>query len=366
MENNIVTQFAGQVTEVRVERATPWGRATSSSSSATRAKEAGATARRRSQWAPAGLGWHGRAGVSRNLARELSPGCLPAAARQLATSVPSRGRCPAPARSGSSPRRPGSAPRVPATALMFAEVKTARGLHLGPVAGRPGARPRRCRPGTCCPPGPGRRRRSSASSSSSRLSTSTSSGQRPAARPACWRAASIGGLTPPSAAMWLSFTSRRPKGLIRWLHPPPQRTAYFSTARKPGKVFRVSLTTARCRRPPSTMAAVAVAIPERWVTMLRSVRSAASRVSAGPSSAPRTVPAFTRAPSAWSRWAFEPGRSRDGRSPRPGPAARDQARPWCRACREPRWMRPPAAARRPPGRVAGREVLGHRPGHDFP
>ena len=44
---------------------------------------------------------------------------------------------------------------------------------------------------------------------------------------------------PPATAMWLSLisiASSRPK---RWLMPPPQRTAYFCSARSPGVVLRV-------------------------------------------------------------------------------------------------------------------------------
>ena len=82
-----------------------------------------------------------------------------------------------------------------------------------------------------------------ASSSWSRSSTSTSTRQAPG-RPAARRAASTAGPTPPRAAMWLSFTSTASERLMRWFAPPPQRTAYFSTARSPGRVLRVSLTTA--------------------------------------------------------------------------------------------------------------------------
>ncbi len=45
---------------------------------------------------------------------------------------------------------------------------------------------------------------------------------------------------PPAIRRWFSLTriaSSRPK---RWLRPPPQRTAYFSSARRPGVVLRVS------------------------------------------------------------------------------------------------------------------------------
>ena len=58
--------------------------------------------------------------------------------------------------------------------------------------------------------------------------------------------------TPPAAATWLSLiriASSRPK---RWLTPPPQRTAYFSSARKPGVVLRVSVITAPVPATAST------------------------------------------------------------------------------------------------------------------
>ena len=100
--------------------------------------------------------------------------------------------------------------------------------------------------------------------------------------------------------MWLSFTRRADERSIRWFWPPPQRTAYFSAARSPGRVLRVSRTAAPVPATSFTMAAVIVAIPERWVRMLRSVRSAASRVSAGPFNVPSTVLASTRAPSGTS------------------------------------------------------------------
>ena len=43
--------------------------------------------------------------------------------------------------------------------------------------------------------------------------------------------------------MWLSFTKMASDRLMRWFAPPPQRTAYFSAARRPGNVLRVSRTT---------------------------------------------------------------------------------------------------------------------------
>ena len=44
----------------------------------------------------------------------------------------------------------------------------------------------------------------------------------------------------PAAAMWLSLIRTCSPSDERWLMQPPHRTAYFSSARKPGVVFRVS------------------------------------------------------------------------------------------------------------------------------
>ena len=41
--------------------------------------------------------------------------------------------------------------------------------------------------------------------------------------------------TPPAATTWLSLTRAASHRPIRWLTPPPQRTAYFSSARRPGR-----------------------------------------------------------------------------------------------------------------------------------
>ena len=55
--------------------------------------------------------------------------------------------------------------------------------------------------------------------------------------------------TDPAAATWLSLISTASPRPSRWLTPPPQRTAYFSSSRRPGRVLRVS----RMRAPvPST------------------------------------------------------------------------------------------------------------------
>ena len=44
---------------------------------------------------------------------------------------------------------------------------------------------------------------------------------------------------PPATAMWLSLIRIASSSPKRWLKPPPQRTAYFSSARRPGVVLRV-------------------------------------------------------------------------------------------------------------------------------
>ena len=83
----------------------------------------------------------------------------------------------------------------------------------------------------------------------------------------------------------------------RWLTQPPQRTAYFSSARQPGVVLRVST----IRVPvPSTAAANfrdSVATPERRWIKFSAVRSAVSSAAVGPVMRRTTPPVFTRSPS---------------------------------------------------------------------
>ena len=50
---------------------------------------------------------------------------------------------------------------------------------------------------------------------------------------------------------------------MRWLTPPPMRTAYFSSARSPGIVLRVSRMNAVVPSTASTQRRVSVATPER-------------------------------------------------------------------------------------------------------
>ena len=103
--------------------------------------------------------------------------------------------------------------------------------------------------------------------------------------------------TPPAASTWLSLTSAASDRLIRWFSPPPRRTAYFSSARRPGVVLRVSRTAAPEPATASTHRAVAVATPERWQSRLSAVRSAVSSERVGPVTVASTAPRRTRSPS---------------------------------------------------------------------
>ena len=134
---------------------------------------------------------------------------------------------------------------------------------------------------------------SSSSRSCSRSVTSTSTRSPGWAR----RTASYAGTTPPAATTWLSLTMARSERLMRWLSPPPQRTAYFCRARHPGSVLRVSRTRALVPSSAATQAAVAVATPERWHAKLSAVRSAVSSPLVGPATRITTSPADTRLPS---------------------------------------------------------------------
>ncbi len=94
------------------------------------------------------------------------------------------------------------------------------------------------------------------------------------ARARAHRTAANAAATDPAAATWLSLIRAASDSDIRWLTPPPQRTAYFSSARRPGVVLRVSLI---ARRVPATASAhcrVRVATPDRWHSRFSAVRSA--------------------------------------------------------------------------------------------
>src|ERR1700728_643691 len=102
---------------------------------------------------------------------------------------------------------------------------------------------------------------------------------------------------PPATAMWLSLISTASSSPKRWLKPPPQRTAYFSSARNPGAVLRVQMTRALVWAMRLTNSAVAVAMPERWPRKLSAVRSDDRMARALPEIVISLVPGLTAAPS---------------------------------------------------------------------
>ena len=97
--------------------------------------------------------------------------------------------------------------------------------------------------------------------------------------------------------MWLSLISMASSRPKRWLKPPPQRTAYFSSARRPGVVLRVQQMRVCVPATRRTNSCVAVATPERWPRRLSAARSAASTARAGPVTVISAVLAATLAPS---------------------------------------------------------------------
>ena len=87
---------------------------------------------------------------------------------------------------------------------------------------------------------------------------------------------------------------------MRWLTPPPHRTAYFSRRRIPGVVLRVSRIAAPVPAIASTHVRVSVAMPLRWPSRLRAGRSARSRSCVRPVTLRIVVPSATDVPSGTS------------------------------------------------------------------
>ena len=86
---------------------------------------------------------------------------------------------------------------------------------------------------------------------------------------------------------------------MRLLVPPPQRTAYFSRARSPGVVLRVSRTIAPVPSRASAQRRVCVAMPESRLSRFSRVRSPTSMARVEPRRTARTSPRRTRSPSSW-------------------------------------------------------------------
>ena len=83
----------------------------------------------------------------------------------------------------------------------------------------------------------------------------------------------------PAASLWLSLTIATSYRPMRLLVPPPARTAYFSSTRRPGVVLRVSSTVRLVPASASAQARVCVATPDMRQSRFSAVRSA---VSSGP------------------------------------------------------------------------------------
>ncbi len=118
-----------------------------------------------------------------------------------------------------------------------------------------------------------------------------------------------------SQARWLSLMSTASKRPIRWFSPPPQRTAYFSSNRQPGSVFRVSRIDAFVPATAATYRAVRVATPLRCWRKFRAVRSKASSVRIRPATSAITSPGTTDVPSSTS--GFQPLSSSISNASRP-------------------------------------------------
>ena len=89
--------------------------------------------------------------------------------------------------------------------------------------------------------------------------------------------------------------------------PPPARTAYFSTARRPGVVLRVHVTRVLWPLIAAATDAVTLAMPLRWHRKFSAVRSAVSIPRAGPRIVAMTSPGETRLPSGLLTTMLRPG-----------------------------------------------------------
>ena len=163
-------------------------------------------------------------------------------------------------------------------------------------------------------------------------------------------------------ARWLSLTSTASESPMRWLVPPPARTAAFSRRRRPGQGLariehlggRVGLVRRRRRSAPSAWRS-----PERWPRKLSAVRSAVRIGRSGPVTSSTVSPGLSSSPSAACQ-----------ASSSPGPTRRKASSAQARPARTPRWRGPQRVARRRRVRhqrrrqvALGPEVLGQRAGH---
>ena len=193
--------------------------------------------------------------------------------------APAGGRGPARAPSASAPRPRRIVRRSPRPPGRVSSVDAAARLERRAPADVRDRRAQLAR-ASCCRAAAASHRRPAPRRSSSRERHSTSSGTSGIARRAPARTAAP---TPPAMKAWFSLIRIWSQSPMRWLTPPPARTAAFSSSRRPGVVLRVS----RIRAPvPSTArakSAVCVATPLRRCSRFSAVRSAASSARASPS-----------------------------------------------------------------------------------
>ncbi|GIW74871.1 MAG: hypothetical protein KatS3mg103_1393 [Phycisphaerales bacterium] len=169
---------------------------------------------------------------------------------------------------------------------------------------------------------------SSCSSVSTSTSTNATAGSRRRATAAtcATRSAARAGLSP---ARWLSLISTASYSPMRWFVPPPHRTAYFSSCRRPGVVLRVSTTRAggiaHRRHVPRRLGGHAAQPSEQVQERPLDGQQLAHRAEQTPQDAARARSANHPRPArGTSTWAPErPARRRRPASRRPPPPERE-------------------------------------------
>src|SRR5580700_4102860 len=134
----------------------------------------------------------------------------------------------------------------------------------------------------------------SAARNSSRFVTSISIH---ATRPLAACAAVSAAETPPASRIWFSLIRTASPRSLRWFLPPPTRTAYFSRARSPGVVFRVSRISALVPSTARTNRRVSVATPLSCCKRFKATRSPVNSARADALTRAGTLPAVSSSPS---------------------------------------------------------------------
>ncbi len=94
---------------------------------------------------------------------------------------------------------------------------------------------------------------------------------------------------------------------MRWLCPPPIRTAYFCAWRSPGRVLRVSMIFTSMSATVSTYCRVRVAVADKVCRKFSAPRSAVNKARALPRISHNTWPGFMRSPSCASQLILQCG-----------------------------------------------------------